>query len=309
MKFLYQLYFLVPQFKRLGILGKAINKINALILKRVLDFYLPNYYRSTGKKMGSGITAQKREVPFIVSVTTFPARINDVWISLEILLRQTVKPDEVILWLAEEQFPDKKLPQSLLSLQERGLTIRYCEDLRSHKKYYYAMKEFPEACIITFDDDLYYDYKVIERIAKLYEQYPDCICTNRAHEIKIENNKVLPYRKWNHNAKNILKPTNALMQTGGAGTIYPPHSLPNVAFDIELIRSLCFHADDVWLKLMVTLNHKKVITHSFYNKDFLTVASSQDEKLVSQNVFDGGNDTQFLNTCNYFNINVDQFID
>ena len=134
MKSLYHLYFLLPQFKSLGIVGKAINKINALILKRLLDFYLPNYYLRTGKKSGSGIIAKKRAVPFIVSVTTFPARINDVWISLDILLRQTVKPDEVILWLAEEQFPDKKLPQNLLNLQERGLTIRYCHDLRSHKK-------------------------------------------------------------------------------------------------------------------------------------------------------------------------------
>jgi len=310
MKFLYQLYFSLPQFKSLGIFGKAINKINALILKRLLDFYLPNHYLKTANKAGMGIANQKRTVPIIVSVTSFPARIEDVWISMESLLRQTVKPDALILWLAKEQFPDQKLPEKLLKLQDRGLTIRYCDDdLRSHKKYFYAMQEFPEACIITFDDDLYYDAKVIERLLALYENHPDCICTNRAHQIKIENGKVLSYREWHHNAKCILIPTKSLLPTGGAGTLYPPSALPKVAFDAELIRSLCFHADDVWLKLMATLNGKKSVTHSFYNKDFLTVSQTQTEKLVSQNVFDGGNDTQFDNTCRHFAITTEQFID
>lgn len=309
MNFLYQLYFWIPQFRSLGLFGKALHKVNAMVLKRIFDLILPGYYLRTIDKAGSGITTEKRAVPIIVSVTSFPARINDVWISLEILFRQTVRPDMIILWLAESQFPDKKLPDSLVKLQSRGLTIRFCQDLRSHKKYYFAMKEFPEACIITFDDDLYYDKNVIKRVVDLYEKHPDCICTNRAHEIKIKDGIVQPYNKWNHNAKNILFPSNALLQTGGAGTLYPPKSLPESAFDKNLIQTLCFHADDVWLKLMATLNDKKIVTHSFYNKDFLTVKSSQLEKLVTKNVFDGGNDKQFQEVCNQFSITPSQFID
>lgn len=261
------------------------------------------------EKAGSGITTEKREIPIIVSVTSFPARINDVWISLEILFRQTVKPDMIILWLAESQFPDKKVPDSLLKLQSRGLTIRFCEDLRSHKKYYFAMKEFPNANIITFDDDLYYDKNVVKRVVELHQKHPGCISTNRAHEIKIKDGKVQPYSKWNHNAKNILFPSNALLQTGGAGTLYPPKSLSESAFDKNLIQTLCLHADDVWLKLMATLNDKKIVTHSFYNKDFLTVKSSQLEKLVTKNVFDGGNDKQFQEVCSHFSITPSQFTD
>lgn len=309
MNFLYQLYFRIPQFRSLGLFGKAIHKINAMILKRVFDLVLPGYYLRTMTKAGNGLTTEKREIPIIVSVTSFPARINDVWISLEILFRQTVKPDMIILWLAESQFPDKAIPESLERLKSRGLTIRFCEDLRSHKKYYFAMKEFPNASIVTFDDDLYYDSRVVERIVKLSEKNPDCISTNRAHQIKIINGEILPYRKWNHNAKNILKPTKSLFPTGGAGTLYPPHTFNQEIFDAELIRSICFHADDVWLKLMATLNHKKTITHSFYNKDFLTVRSSQLEKLVTKNVFDGGNDKQFQDVCSHFSITPSQFVD
>lgn len=309
MNFLYQLYFWIPQFRSLGFFGKAIHKISAMILKRVFDLILPGYYLRTIDKTGSGIIAEKRAVPIIVSVTSFPARINDVWISLESLFRQTVKPDMIILWLAESQFPDGKVPESLMKMQKRGLTIRFCEDLRSHKKYYFAMQEFPEGCIITFDDDLYYDKNVIKRVVDLYKKHPKCISTNRAHQIKIKDGIVQPYSKWNHNAKNILYPSNALLQTGGAGTLYPPKSLSESAFDKNLIQTLCLHADDVWLKLMATLNDKKVVTHSFYNKDFLTVKSSQLEKLVTKNVFDGGNDKQFQDVCNHFSITPSQFID
>jgi hypothetical protein len=306
---LYQLYFLIPQLKSWGFFGKAIHKINALVLKRLLDLWYPGYYLRTASKMGLGITTQKRETQFIVSLTSFPARINDIWICIESLLRQTVQPDELILWLAESQFPDKKIPETLEKLKSRGLTIRFCEDLRSHKKYYYAMKEYPTDCIITFDDDLYYDANVLKRVVDLYHQYPNCICTNRAHEIILKDGIVVPYKNWNHNVVTIVKPTNKLLATGGAGTLYPPNLLSSHVFDKELIKSLCFHADDVWLKLMATLNGTKVVTHSHYNKDFLTISSSQNEKLVSQNVFDGGNDTQFQKVCQHFTITASQFTD
>lgn len=306
---LYQLYFYIPQLKSWGFFGKAIHKINALVLKRLLDLWYPNYYLRTASKMSSGITTQKRETQFIVSLTSFPARINDIWICIESLLRQTVPPDEIILWLAESQFPDKKIPASLEKLKPRGLTIRFCDDLRSHKKYYYAMKEYPNDCIITFDDDLYYDANVIKRVVDLYSQYPNCICTNRAHEILLKEGVVMPYKNWNHNVVTVLKPSHTLLATGGAGTLYPPNLLSPHVFDTTLIQSLCFHADDVWLKLMATVNGTKVVTHSYYNKDFLTISSSQNEKLVSQNVFDGGNDIQFQKVCQHFSINASQFTD
>ena len=56
--------------------------------------------------------------------------------TIKTLLKQTVKPDKVVLWLAEEQFPQKEneLPSELLELQNFGLTIKWCTDIRSYKK-------------------------------------------------------------------------------------------------------------------------------------------------------------------------------
>ncbi len=302
---LYNIYFLLPNFAANGnFIGKVINKVILIVLKRLFDFFIPVYYKRTAEKAPIGITEKKRDSKYIVSLTSFPARINDVWISIETILRQSVKPDEIILWLAESQFPDKKIPESLHNLTKRGLTIKYCDDLKSHKKYYYAVKEYSDSNIITLDDDLYYHKDVLKNIIELHKKYPDCISTNRAHEIIIINDEILPYRKWNHNAVNITKPSHLLLQTGGAGTLYPPRKLHKDILDKNLIKHLSFHADDVWLKMMAYLEGTKIITNKFYNKDFITVSKTQKEKLVSTNVIMGGNDEQLKNILDYYNIKI-----
>lgn len=45
----------------------------------------------------------------IVSLTSYPVRIDTIWLTVMILLHQTEKPKKIILWLAEEQFPNKEL--------------------------------------------------------------------------------------------------------------------------------------------------------------------------------------------------------
>ena len=307
---IYQLYFLLPQLKSWGFFGKAIHKINALVLKRVFDLWYPNYYARTASKMSSGITAQKRETQFIVSLTSFPARINDIWICIESLLRQTVKPDEIILWLANSQFPDNKIPESLVKLKSRGLTIRFCEDLRSHKKYYYAMKEYPKDCIITFDDDVYYPNTIIENLITVHKEFPQSIVANRVHEIIFSKEQaILPYNEWNHNCKNIMYPSNLLFQTGIAGVLYPPNSLMKDVFNKEIIFNTCLNADDLWLKIAALRNKTKIITNKNFNKDLITIRGTHNFSLIKMNKNEYGNDKQFQKICQHFSINATQFTD
>mgnify|MGYP000808865909 FL=1 len=143
------------------------NEKNSVILHRLAEKiigYIEAYYNLFVKKMyikhpsdKIGITVKKREQKIIVSLTSFPKRIDTLWITVETLLRQSMKPDEIILWLAEEQFNGiDSLPKALLEQQKRGLTIRFCDDLRSHKKYYYTMQEYPRDIVILVDDDMFY---------------------------------------------------------------------------------------------------------------------------------------------------------
>ncbi len=102
----------------------------------------------------------------IISLTSYPARIDTLHLTVMTLLNQTVKPRSVMLWLANEQFPKREdeLPEKLLALKKYGLEIRFCEDLRPHKKYYYTMKENPECYVITVDDDVFYPENLVEEL-------------------------------------------------------------------------------------------------------------------------------------------------
>ena len=82
----------------------------------------------------------------IVSLTSYPKRMNYIHNTIKSLIEQSEIPDRIILWLAEEEFPgrEKDFPSELLECMGQGLEVRWCENLRSHKKYFYTMMQFPE---------------------------------------------------------------------------------------------------------------------------------------------------------------------
>src|SRR5690554_7292875 len=69
----------------------------------------------------------------ILSLTTYNKRIFDVALTIESLFQQTIKANRIILWLAEDEFMGRDLPVKLTKLIDRGLEIRYCEDLKSYR--------------------------------------------------------------------------------------------------------------------------------------------------------------------------------
>ena len=92
-----------------------------------------------------------------MSLTTFGPRIAIAYLAIEAIGRGILKPSRLMLWLdAREQ--GRALPPSLLRLAERGLEIRYCEDIGPHKKYYpfVASQRSFERPLVTADDDVIY---------------------------------------------------------------------------------------------------------------------------------------------------------
>src|SRR5690606_5759236 len=103
----------LPNLSRFGLPGKAVNRVMAIILKVIFDATVPGYLKRTAVAAGFGLNSSQRDEKYIVSFTSFPGRIDQVWIVAELLLRQSFKPDAVILWLSEEQFPDRQVPKNL----------------------------------------------------------------------------------------------------------------------------------------------------------------------------------------------------
>lgn len=307
MKTLYRIYFWLPNFSRFGIFGKVINLILRKILKRALDSNVASgslRVRATGE---SGLNNIPRSEQYIVSLTSFPARIADVWITIETIFAQTYKADKVILWLDQKQFEGLPLPDKLLKLQERGLTISFCDDVRSHTKYFYAIQKFPNSNIITLDDDSYYPETIIEKLVDLHQKWPTAICANRVHKMVFNGHSIAPYRKWFHNYKGIKTPNHLLVQTGVSGVLYPPNSLHPDVFEKEIFSKICFYADDLWLKVHTLRQGTKVVVSDYFNKDLISVSATQNENLVSQNSFAGGNDEQLNNVCEHYNIDLATF--
>ena len=194
----------------------------------------------------------------IVSLTSFPKRINIVWVTIASLMNQTVKPKKIILWLAEEQFPDKKLPGSLERMKKRGLEIKFCDDIRPHKKYFYTMKEFPNDIIITADDDIFYPEDHIETLIKGSQKYPDCVVCRWSHEILMDKDgKFLPYNEWPDDPNG--EPSLTLLPVGCNGVLYPPQALAAEVFNKEKIKELALFTDDLWLKCMELLNNTPAV--------------------------------------------------
>ena len=167
--------------------------------------------------------------------------------------------------MSKEQFSGlSDLPKNLLSLQDRGLQIEFVDgDMRSHKKYLYAMRQFPKDNIITIDDDVIYRSDFIQSFVEMSKKFPHCIIGNRC--------KVTSSSKdycYNHmrDAKNedALVPREDLLSIGASGVLYPPDALFE-DFDNEiLIKKMCFTADDIWLHFMAKIKQTKTVFTNYY---------------------------------------------
>ncbi len=244
----------------------------------------------------SGITNQKyTDHKIIVSLTSYGKRICDVAFAIESLMQQTLKPNRIILWL-DESFKDTKLPQSLINQKKRGLEIQYCKDIQSYKKLIPCLQQFPNDAIITVDDDLLYDYDIIEKLITAYLKSPKMIHACRAHRMVLDQeNKPIPYFFWKW---RIDEPgANRLnFFTGGAGTLYPPGCLDQEVLNERIFLDICKFADDVWFNAMAIKKGtlvNKVNTRNHIGEDYIMNEGVQDDGLwVSRNNVENLIDTQ-----------------
>ena len=236
----------------------------------------------------------------IVSLTTFPKRISTVWIVIECMLRQTKKPDRIILWLSKEQFFNLDiLPKRLLNLQKRGLEIKLREgDLRSHKKYFYVLKDNPNDIVVTIDDDFIYPSDLLEKLFRLHCKFPSAICCHRALQIKYEGVEVLPYKKWSNKVLNEI-PSYDVFFTSGGGTLFPPYCFTDEVLNSDLFLKICSFADDVWLNVMAQLNNRQTLKVTGSNDNIMPIIIRDNIELTSVNVGDGLNDIQLKELLDY----------
>ncbi len=252
--------------------GKAHKRTKLMTLAKKFFAYLKkNGLRKTIRRILFGKKPMGRRVKnLIVSLTSFPARIKTVHLCVETLLNQTLKPEKVILVLAEEQFPHKEadLPRELIEQTKRGLSIMWDKDIKSYKKLIPVKKAFPKAIIVTADDDVYYRYDWLRSLYDAYKKNPKCIHCHRASKIIIDGDKV----QMITGGEDVYREPSYLNKlTGVGGVLYPADCFYKDILNEELFMKLCPHNDDTWFWLMGALNGYKVnvIKHNDISLNFI----------------------------------------
>lgn len=250
------------------------NKIIEICANTILPIYF--YLTRNNPKYTIKESDEKTTGRLILSLTSFKTRIPKLWLVVESILRNNVKPDKFILYLQLDSMDE--VPHKLKELQKKGVEIRLCStELRSHNKYFHAMKEFPNDCIITIDDDIFYRNDLIGTFAELHKQHPDAIITNRAKSIKTSTPL---YKEWPDTDEQIKD--EKILPIGVAGVLYPPQSLHEDVFNKELIKELCLTADDIWLTCMALLKGTpKFFTN--YRQGFISIRIPNNTTLLDVN--------------------------
>ena len=185
----------------------------------------------------------------LVSITSYPARIKNVpMVIFSLLKKQTRTPDEIHLWLALPQFPNKEanLPPDLVAMSKANLvTIHWLEkDTVCHKRHEIFNQCQPNDCVFIVDDDTIYANNLIKTVMEVHEKYPNAIiCYNTAS-------------KHLYKGKHILYPTSPIggpyVNVGriNGNSMFPANVLPTEVYSVEYknIRDKCTPiCDESWI--------------------------------------------------------------
>ncbi|MGB4416003.1 MAG: hypothetical protein WBI53_14090 [Paludibacter sp.] len=236
----------------------------------------------------------------IVSLTSYSKRIHTVYLTIESILNQTVKPNKIILWLDEEEFNDTTIPFSLKKQVARGLTINYCKNIKSYKKLIPTLKYYPNDIIITIDDDLIYPLDFLDKFLSEYSKNPFQIYFSRGHRILKNKNSFALYNNW-----PLIKDYNADLlniPTGVGGVLYFPGCFCEDVLREDLFMTMAPNADDLWFKAMSMLKgvKAKCVKWDDWDKEFYILQEVQDIRLGLENCDAGQNDVQWSSIVKYY---------
>src|SRR5690606_17959342 len=78
-----------------------------LHLRQMQHYILARHQISKLARAQSSPFAGEPASNLIVSLTSFPPRIEDAWITIESIFQQTYRPWKIVLVLAESEFPNR----------------------------------------------------------------------------------------------------------------------------------------------------------------------------------------------------------
>lgn len=241
------------------------------------------------------------DTPLVVSLTSYRPRFGNLALTLRCLVQQSIRPDEIILWISPDDMPH--LPADVLALQDTGITIREADDMLSFKKILPALRAYPDATIVTADDDVFYARDWLSKLVEGHAATGAKVVCCRAHEIRFDaDGTLLMYTQWHTNVDGPCQST-LLFPTGVSGVLYRPDALDTRVLDYDLATTLCPQGDDIWLYWM----QRMAGTTAYRLPGHTRVLEWELEPTVSlrqDNLGKGGNDTQIKKMISRFGIPI-----
>lgn len=243
----------------------------------------------------------KKENKIIVALTSYPKRICIVHKVIKSLWKQSIKADEIILYLSLIEFPhkEKNLPQELCSMMgKNGFRIEWVEgNLKSHKKYFYALQKYCDDVVITVDDDVEYASTLIQDLMESYQKYPQAVSARRARIVLRDKKRLISYHEWdNYYGECIENPREDVCAIGVGGVLYPPRCASERWFEQDKLLCLAENQDDLWLKYNEILDRIPVAYVKPGREDF-SIESANETALGIMNLYSGENDKSINKIC------------
>lgn len=274
--------------------------------------------------------------PYIISLSSIPPRFGQLRSTLNSLLAQTVKAEQVVLYISKNyrRFPDW---DGVLPDVPEGVEVRLvAEDFGPASMLLPAVRDFAgrDVEILFCDDDQVYRPHLAEWLLKERARRPnDVVCISGMQTYPAldgeRQNLRLPRRRFLWRTTNLrwqarrfwrrLKarlgganyeqpPARVTLQKGYAdgfegymGVMLDPAFVPPEAFDIP---DFAWSVDDVWLSGHVTRNgHGIWVTGGLFDRMLTPMRkpSHLDDTALNQNAIGGlGRDAANLETVRYF---------
>lgn len=194
---------------------------------------------------------ERESADCIVSLTSYGRRVQKgvVCYSIYSILRQTLLPKRIILWLSETEWNDTNLPHKVAALRDKGVEIRYCADMKSYKKLLPTFTLCPDEPIITIDDDVIYPKALVAQLWQTHKQNPSDIIGTHVYAPKEKQ----PYNEWSDAVSGTSMMTHFAVGVGGI--LYPAHCLPTPMMKYPVAQKYAPMADDVWFWAASIVTH------------------------------------------------------
>lgn len=232
-----------------------------------LDLLQGGIYKLLGTK--------RPRIPILISLTSTQARLPFTHLTILSLLRQSVIPDKIILWLSEDPYlmdngiKKHEVPMELRKLQGELFSIQWTDNIGSYRKLIPTLKQYglDSRAVLTVDDDVYYRPTFLSHLYRNHLVHPTHILCRLSRKVCwITPSEFAPYESWP--VINESQTRQDVIPVGQQGILYPPGSLDGATLDVHTLKDLCPSSDDLWFRLMSLMKGTPISTmvHPRYSR-------------------------------------------